>query len=84
LNPTEYPGGHYTPENYNKNLYKIAFTRAEFSASNQNAEGRDILTKAFRRTPVTEAWIDLSSGRVIEVLSPPADIRYEGIPVPIY
>jgi len=84
LNPIEGPRGHYTPEDYDKNLYKIAFTRAEFSESNTNAEGGDVLSKAFRRVPIVEVWIDLSSGRVVEVKSPPASVRYEGIPVPIY
>lgn len=84
LNPIEAPRGHYTPEDYNKNLYKIAFTKAEFPESNQNAEGKDILSKVFRRVPVAEVWVDLSSGRVVEVKNPPESVMYEGIPVPIY
>jgi hypothetical protein len=84
LNLIECSPGHYTLESYNKNLYKIAFTRAEFSESNQNAEGMDILSEALRRVPIAEAWIDLSSGRVIEVKSPPSYVRNEGVPVPIY
>lgn len=84
LNPVEGTRGHYTPGDYNKSLYKIAFTRAELPEANKNAEGRDILSKALRRVPVAEAWIDLSSGRVINVNNPPASVMYEGIPVPVY
>lgn len=76
--------GHYTPGDYNRNLYKIAFTRAELSESNKNAEGMDILSKALRRVPIAEAWIDLASGNVVDIKSAPEDVMYEGIPVPVY
>ncbi len=84
LNPVEGQSGHYAPEDYNRSLYKIAFTRAELAESNKNAEGRAILSKAIRRVPIAEAWIDLARGQVIDVKSPPLSVMYEGIPVPIY
>ena len=84
LHRREGAGGHYTPGDYNRSLYKVAFTRAELADADKNAEGREILSRALRRAPVAEAWIDLSQGKVIEVKSPPASVMYEGIPVPIY
>jgi protein-S-isoprenylcysteine O-methyltransferase Ste14 len=84
LNPIVGVQGHYTPEGYDKNLYKIVFTRAEFSKSNINPEGREILSKALSREPVAEAWVDISNGQIIEVKNPPVSMMYEGIPVPMY
>ncbi|MCX6672769.1 MAG: hypothetical protein NTY37_03210 [Methanothrix sp.] len=84
LHRSEGAGGHYTPGDYNRSLYKVAFTGVELADANKNAEGRDILSKALRRTPVAKAWIDLSQEKVIEVKNPPASVMYEGIPVPIY
>ncbi len=75
--------GHYSPANYDHNLYKIVFTKAELR-TNATAEGKEILTSASRRFVVTEVWINLAENKVTEVKGIPAEITYENIPVPVY
>ncbi len=75
--------GHSFPSDYDKNLYKIVFTRAEMRAG-RDAEGRTIITDTARRTPVMEVWVDLAGARVIKIEDPPKSVMYESIPVAVY
>jgi len=75
--------GHYSPTEYNKNLYKIIFTRAELR-TDQEPERREIILKAVRRVPVIEISIDMPQKKVVDIKNPPAKIKYENIPVPLY
>lgn len=75
--------GHYSPAEYNKNLYKIIFTRAELR-TDQEPERREIILKTVRRVPVIEISIDMSQKKVVDIKNPPAKIKYENIPVPLY
>ena len=83
MNPVEGGRGHHFPGDYDKNQYKIVFTRAEVRTS-QEVEGKDILLNTVKRVPVVEVRIDLAQNQVIEIKDPPATVRYKGIPVPIY
>ena len=83
MNPVEGGRGHHFPGDYDKNQYKIVFTRAEIRTS-QEVEGKDILLHTVKRVPVVEVGIDLAQNQVIEIKDPPATVRYAGIPVPIY
>ncbi|MCH8956708.1 isoprenylcysteine carboxylmethyltransferase family protein [candidate division KSB1 bacterium] len=83
MNPVEGGRGHHFPGDYDKNQYKIVFTRAEVRTS-QEVEGKDILLHTVKRVPVVEVGIDLAQNQVFEIKDPPATVRYKGIPVPIY
>ena len=83
MNPVEGGRGHHFPGDYDKNQYKIVFTRAEVRTS-QEVEGKDILLHTVKRVPVVEVGIDLAQNQVFEIKDPPATVRYAGIPVPIY
>lgn len=83
MNPVEGGRGHHFPGDYDKNQYKIVFTRAEVRTS-QEVEGKDILLNTVKRVPVVEVGIDLAQNQVIEIKDPPATVRYAGVPVPIY
>jgi protein-S-isoprenylcysteine O-methyltransferase Ste14 len=77
--------GHQYPADYNKNLYKVVFTHATMRG-NIDAQGKDILlnTDADLRSPVVEVCVDLAQNKVVSISNPPAHIKYEGVPVPVY
>ena len=84
MNPIE--GGHYEhylPRDYDKNLYKIIFTRAELRNNNEMG-GKDILLNTIKRAPVLEVQIDLPKNQVTEIKNPPTIVMYENVPVPLY
>ncbi|MFZ5642879.1 MAG: methyltransferase family protein [Bacillota bacterium] len=78
------PGlGHHFPENYNKSLYKIIITRANLINS-ENAQGKDIILRATGRIPLIEVTVDLSQNKILKINDPPAKIRYENVPTPLF
>lgn len=60
----------------------MVFTKAVLRTA--KAEGRELLTNVLRRIPVAEAEISLAQHKVVKVLNPPKNIKYDGIPVPVY
>jgi protein-S-isoprenylcysteine O-methyltransferase Ste14 len=74
---------HSQPEDYDRNLCKIIFTRVDLRrADYEGATG--FLRQVTRRVPVAEVWIDIGRKRVTEVRNPPPAVKYENIPVAIY
>jgi hypothetical protein len=73
---------HFTPADYDRRLYKVVFTRAQFSGE-VPPPGRGILLEAISRTPLMEARVDLGTGAVTQVEDPPASIMYRNVPVPV-
>ncbi|MCP4314885.1 MAG: isoprenylcysteine carboxylmethyltransferase family protein [Hyphomicrobiales bacterium] len=74
---------HTFPEDHNRDEYKIIFTLAE-TRPGRISNGRDIIADAVNKTPVVEAWIDRSIGRVLETFNPPVRAFYDGMPVPVF
>lgn len=83
MNGIKYKKGHKSPQDYNRNCYKVIFLDA-FVPNTVNPSGAQILEKATMITPLVEVWIDLSSSQVTDVKSMPATIKYDGIPEAIY
>lgn len=81
--PMQNGGGHILPRDYDRRFYKIIFTLAHFPAG-QSADGKEILLTAVHKTLIIEAWVDLSTGLVTQVMPASEQIKYDGIPVPIY
>jgi len=84
MNPVEgVEGHHFFSTDFKKDSYKIIFTKAEVR-TDQEVIGKDILLNTVKRVPVLEVRIDLSQNRVAEIKNPPANVKYENIPVPLY
>jgi hypothetical protein len=76
-------GGHYHPANYDKNSFKIVFTRVDLR-TDKEVEGRAFILNIAKRTPIAEVKVDLTQNRVIEITDPATTIKYENIPVSLY
>jgi hypothetical protein len=84
MNPVEgFHHEHFLPQDYDKNLYKVIFTRAILS-NKREVEGKNILLNTLKRLPIIEVHIDLSQNQVTNVQDPPKNLRYQDIPVPLY
>ncbi len=75
--------GHKFSTDYDENLYKIIFMQVDLRTE-QDVEGKEILLNTTGRTPVTEVWVDLSEGDVVDIKTPLVMANYENVPVPIY
>lgn len=75
--------GHKLPSDYNKNHYKIIFTKVQ-TREGQSASGKHILTSTYLREPLLEVWVDIRQNEVIKVLEMPEEIMYDNIPVALY
>ncbi len=76
-------GNHFLPRSYDRNFYKIIFTEA-FVSDNREVEGKEILSKAFKITPVLEVHIDLSQNKVVAIKNPPKKSKYNDLPMPLF
>ena len=76
-------GGHYHPANYDKNSFKIVFTRVDLR-TDKEVEGRELILNVVKRTPIAEVKVDLAQNRVSEIADPAITIKYENIPVALY
>jgi protein-S-isoprenylcysteine O-methyltransferase Ste14 len=76
-------GGHYHPANYDKNSFKIVFTRVDLR-TDKEVEGKAFILNIAKRTPIAEVKVDLTQNRVSEIADPATTIKYENIPVALY
>jgi len=80
--PAEHRGGHTTPRDFERGLYKILFTRVR--SHRPKARAREIATTAYGREPVVRVRLDLRDAAVTAVESPPASVVWGDIPTPLY
>ncbi|MNE70590.1 hypothetical protein D3C80_1663920 [compost metagenome] len=83
MNGVKYREGHKSPREYDRNSYKIIFTKAVLRAS-KNAEGKAILSKVSEREGIVEVWINLAEQKVVKVVDLPNSTKYANIPVALY
>lgn len=83
MEPVPGARGHYTPQDYDENLYKVIFVQVDLRM-NQAAEGKEILLNTIGRTPIAEVWVDLSQEDVVSIKTPSVTANYEDVQVPIY
>ncbi|HEX9652215.1 MAG TPA: isoprenylcysteine carboxylmethyltransferase family protein [bacterium] len=76
-------GGHHQPKEYDRNLYKVLFTRARLK-TDEVVTGPDIVGNTVGRIPVLVAHVDLRKGEVVEITTPPAHVRWGDIPTPLF
>ncbi|UCG66093.1 MAG: isoprenylcysteine carboxylmethyltransferase family protein [Deltaproteobacteria bacterium] len=70
-------------DDYDKSHYKIIFTKADLR-TDRHVEGKELLLNTVKRIPIVEVWLDLSQSKVNNVQNPPATMKYENTPVPVY
>lgn len=83
MNNLKYRAGHLSPSNYDKNLYKIIFTKAEIRA-NKAVDGKSIIKNVAKRTGIVEVWVNYEEQEVIKIAELPSKAKYENVPVAIY
>ncbi|MCX8128858.1 MAG: isoprenylcysteine carboxylmethyltransferase family protein [Clostridia bacterium] len=76
-------GRHTAASNYNKNEYKIIFTKAHMR-TNDRIQGKDIIMNVSKREAIVEVWVDVADGKVTKIMDMPKKIMYENIPVALY
>ncbi len=74
---------HLFPADYDRNKYKIIFTKATLR-TNKLVFGLDIISNTIQRSAVGEVWIDLVTNKVTAIKAPPSQIMYDNIPVPLF
>lgn len=75
--------GHSAPSGYDRNAYKIIFTKAVIR-QNRDVDGREILENVAEREPIVEVWVNVAEGKVTRILQMPKHIMYENTPVAVY
>jgi hypothetical protein len=75
--------GHVQNENFNKNYFKMLFTKAE-SNNKTVMSGTELLVSTKRRKPVITVYIDLTKGIVTDIKIPPKTVLWGDIPTPIF
>ncbi|MGH7454726.1 MAG: methyltransferase family protein [bacterium] len=75
--------GHHQPKPFDRNQYKILFTKAKLFG-NGEITGDEIITKTFAREPIVVAKIDMAKGEVVAVETPPAHVLWGDIRTPLF
>jgi len=75
--------GHHQPKNYNRNKYKVLITKAKLRTG-KKVTGDELIINTYGREPLVLAYVDLSVGKVTEIKTPPAHVRWGDIPTPLF
>ena len=83
MNGVEYRAGHKSPEDYDKNQYKVIFIKPQLSID-RVTNGKEILWNLVKIQPVVEVRVSLEKNEVTDILDMPESVKYAGIPEAIY
>jgi len=75
--------GHYNPEDYDKNSYKILINKADIK-NDEDVEGKELILQTVKRTPLIEVKVDLAQNKVIAIENPATTVRWGDIPTPLF
>jgi protein-S-isoprenylcysteine O-methyltransferase Ste14 len=75
-------GGHYTPADFDRSLYKVLFTRVR--THDPAASGPEIVKRAYSRDPLLLVHVDTATGVVTGIETPPAHVQWGDIPTPMF
>jgi protein-S-isoprenylcysteine O-methyltransferase Ste14 len=75
--------GHHQPKPFDRNQYKILFTKAKLFGKGE-ITGNEIITKTFAREPIVVAKINMAKGEVVAVETPPAHVLWGDIRTPLF
>lgn len=82
MNGIGYMGYHSSWSNYNRNQYKIIFTKADMRSN--DITGKRIIQNVTKRRPIVEVWVNIAEGKVVDIMDMPERVMYENIPVALY
>ncbi len=74
-------GGHTTPSDFDRSMYKVLFTRARLHAG--EFEGPAIVARAHGRDPLALVHVDISRRAVTRLEEPPPHVVWGDIPTPM-
>jgi len=75
--------GHHQPKSFNRDEYKVLFTKAQLSTAGPIAD-EDIIKKTVAREPLIVVKINKASGEILGIEQPPAYVRWGNIPTPLF
>jgi protein-S-isoprenylcysteine O-methyltransferase Ste14 len=75
-------GGHYTPRGFDRNLYKVLFTKAR--THDPAARGVGIVKAAYGRDPIVLVKVSRAPAEVTGIETPPPTVRWGDIPTPLF
>ena len=82
METVEHAGGHRTPADFDRHLYKVLFTRVRTHDS--NIGGPEIVKRAYGREPLLLVHVNTETGGVSGVETPPPHVRWGDIPTPMF
>lgn len=74
---------HLPPHLEDQSRYKIIYTIADFGPADP-AQNLEILKRAINKTAVLEVWIDRVNQKVENIIQPPQNDIYFGMPIPLF
>ena len=75
--------GHHQPKSFNRDEYKILFTKAKLS-TDASVSDADILKKTVARAPIVVVKVNKASGEILGIETPPPHVRWGDIPTPLF
>ena len=84
LPSTRSPGrrGHYTPQDFDRRLYKVLFTKVRSHA--RLPRGKAIVTTAYGRDPIIVARVNIETETRLGIDIPPPYVKWGDIPTPLF
>ncbi len=81
--PEDRTPSHRPPHLEDQSRYKIIYTIADFGPADP-VQNLEILKRAINKTAVLEVWIDRINQKVENIIHPPQNDIYFGMPVPVF
>jgi protein-S-isoprenylcysteine O-methyltransferase Ste14 len=75
--------GHHQPKSFNRDEYKVLFTKAKLTTGKPIAD-EDIIKKTVAREPLIVVKVNKASGEILGIAQPPAHVRWGNIPTPLF
>jgi len=75
--------GHFQPKDYNRDTYKVLFTKAVLSGDG-NENGSDIIKKTVMRIPLIVVKLNSKNGEITGLEDPPEHARGVDVPMPLF
>lgn len=75
--------GHHQPKSFNRDEYKVLFTKAKLTTAKAVAD-EDIIKKTVAREPLIVVKLNKATGEILGIEQPPAHVRWGNIPTPLF
>ena len=77
-------GEHYSPNDYDRDLFKILFMRAILKQGSTDPEGKALILNTVKRKPIIEVEVSLNQNRVVRIDNPSPTVIWGDIPTPLF